>query len=183
MFLNNLLAALSAVASIVHARAVVAERDTTSIGELYGYATNISGLPLFYGDGVAYIGNVRPQNISFATNVTFAEVDEQLVASPTNLTLTTDGNWTTPRLFIDQTAGAFDSAGFTTSSNTTVTTTGFTLFGTLLVWESTAGLLESKWYATPTDQEGLWYLKWNVDNVLAMSAVPLVLKNLAPTAE
>jgi len=99
-------------------------------------------------------------------------------ATPTNSTLV--ANWTTPDLFIDQSAGAFVSAGFVSASNSSVTTTGFTMFGTLLTWEGTDGILESKWYAEPTGQLGLYYLKWNVDNVIDENATPIALKNLAP---
>lgn len=91
--------------------------------------------------------------------------------------------WTTPRLFIDQSANAFVSAGFTTATNTSVTTMGFTMFGTLVVWESSAGDLESKWFATQTEEQGLWILKWNVDTVIEDSAVPVALKNLPPNSK
>ncbi|KAK5113712.1 hypothetical protein LTR85_010729 [Meristemomyces frigidus] len=153
LFFSNLLVAVSATTSIVHARALVKERDTTSLGTFYAYASNISGLSLSYGDGIAYIGNVRPTDVSVATNVTFSEVNDQLIATSSDTTLTSNG--TTPRLFIDQSVAAFVSAGFTTATNTSVTTTGFDMFGTLLVWASSAGELESKWYAAPTRQEGL----------------------------
>ena len=65
--------------------------DETPVGSLYAYGANISGLPLFYGDGqylhqttttnpfpastdtipgMAYLGNGHPESISTAANLT-----------------------------------------------------------------------------------------------------------------
>lgn len=38
--------------------------------------------------------------------------------------------------------------------------------------------LLSAWYAVPTDQDDLWVLGWNVDNVSANDTTPIVLKNV-----
>lgn len=43
---------------------------TTTIGSVYGYGTGINGFPLFYADGVAYLGHGRPEHASTSTNVT-----------------------------------------------------------------------------------------------------------------
>lgn len=85
---------------------------------------------------------------------------------------------------MNQGASAFDSAGFVVpdaSSGTDIVTTGFTLFGTLAFWDGD-GSYEAAWYATPTDQDGLWILKWNVDNIASEDSTPIAVKNLAPTA-
>jgi hypothetical protein len=103
-------------------------------------------------------------------------VDSQLTAYPNETSLQT--SWTTTRLWIDDSDGAFISAGFTEASNTTATTTGFVMFGTTLMWEGDSGI-ESKWFGAPTGQEGLWFLKWNVENAIETNVVPIVLKDRA----
>lgn len=48
-------------------------------------------------------------------------------------------------------------------------------------WISDSGDITTKWYADPVDDKNqTWTLKWNTDNTLSDSAVPVVLKNLAP---
>ena len=64
-----LLTALSAV-HLTTARAVLRERATTLVGTLYGYGANITGLPLFYGDGIAYLGDQPPVDIAAVSNMT-----------------------------------------------------------------------------------------------------------------
>ncbi|EME85940.1 uncharacterized protein MYCFIDRAFT_39676, partial [Pseudocercospora fijiensis CIRAD86] len=88
---------------------------------------------------------------------------------------------TTPKLAIDNSSGAFEAVKFSSVDNATLTTTGFDLWGTLLVWVSDSGEITAKWYADPVDdQNSTWALKWNTDNSLSDSAVPVVLKSLAP---
>lgn len=87
-----LAALLGLGATIAAAYPAVEARATTSIGQLYAYGTNMSGLPVFYGDGrlfvlelgfiqliaragIAYIGNAIPSNVSVATNVTCEKHD------------------------------------------------------------------------------------------------------------
>ncbi|KAF2765813.1 hypothetical protein EJ03DRAFT_279303, partial [Teratosphaeria nubilosa] len=141
----------------------------------YAYGKG-GAMPLFYADGQAYLGWTPPAGAKEATNVTFVEDDNgDWIASPINTSFQTI--WTTPRLFIDTTPGAFISAGFTEATNTSVTTTGFKMFGTLAMWKSNDGKLQSLWYAANTTQEGLYHLKWNVDNTIENDAQPVALKN------
>ncbi|KXT07208.1 hypothetical protein AC578_2454 [Pseudocercospora eumusae] len=174
--------------------AVSAQEDGA---RFYGYGSGIPGYPVFYSDGAyseskesmmanapaggAYVGIAPPPNAGFSTNVTLSQNadDGSITASPINSTTT--GNWTTPKLAINNNSGAFESVKFSSGDNTTLTTTGFDLWGTLLVWVSDSGDIITKWYAEPVDdQKRTWALKWNTDNSLSNSAVPVVLKNLAP---
>lgn len=98
------------------------------------------------------------------------------IATPSNGTL--NGNASTARLYIDTSNGGFNTVGFTdsASSNSTATTSGFLIFGSLLMWKSSEGQVQSKWYASPTDVKDVYVLKWNVDNIATESATPIVLK-------
>lgn len=107
--------------------------------------------------------------------------DTALVATPLNSNATT--NWKSPSLAIDTASGAIKEAIFTSTSEDDYTEKGFIVYGTLITWENSLGLLESSWFAEETDTEGLWILKWTADNAVADSdsGVSVALKNLAPT--
>jgi len=49
------------------------------------------------------------------------------------------------------------------------------------VWTNAEGDLQSKWNAEPTNVDDVYVLTWNVGNIVKDSAVPVVLKNLAPS--
>ena len=105
-------------------------------------------------------------------------------------------------LSIDTSTGAFAAASFSAGDNATLTTTGFDLWGSLLIWVSDSGeaschvlrglravwltceQISTKWYATPVDEKNkTWVLQWNVDNAASDTAVPIVLKSQAPVGK
>lgn len=103
-----------------------------------------------------------------------------------NSTLTVTANETetlsATTFFIDNSAGAFEPAGFTTNAERGdgFVTSGFTVFGNQLVLVDDAGALEQLWWALPSATAGVWSLRWNVDTVIDNGAVPVVVKNVAP---
>ncbi|KAF2160970.1 hypothetical protein M409DRAFT_59494 [Zasmidium cellare ATCC 36951] len=168
----------SGVLTLLYLAVCVAAADGA---RYYGYGSGIKGLPLLYADGVAYIGNLPPPDTVVATNVTLSQgvSDGSFTASPTNQSVSSSGNWTSPKLVINNNSGAFAAAEFEANPNTTVTSTGFDNWGTMLVWISDSGDITTKWYADPVDDD-LWVLKWNVDNTASDTATPVVLKSQAP---
>lgn len=84
--------------------------------------------------------------------------------------------------FVDNSAGAFEPAGFTSNPEAAdgLVTSGFIVFGNQLVLVDSSGALEQLWWALPTETEGVWTLRWNVDTVTDNDAVPVVVKNVAP---
>ncbi|KAI5368126.1 hypothetical protein Slin15195_G032590 [Septoria linicola] len=147
-----------------------------------GYGRGVAGLPLIYSDGAAYLGLEPPQNASIATNVTLTQDanDGSFAADPINSTIPSS-NWTSPKLAIDTSVGAFEPVSFSVGENASLTTTGFDMWGSLLVWISDSGVISTKWYASPVDaQNKTWLLKWNVENAASETAIPIILKSLAP---
>ena len=59
-----LLSALSGASFIKQRRAASSEFS------LYAYGDGVDGLPVFYGDGIAYIGDAPPPSVSSSMNVT-----------------------------------------------------------------------------------------------------------------
>ncbi|KAK4544315.1 hypothetical protein LTR36_004206 [Oleoguttula mirabilis] len=141
----------------------------------------MTGLPVFYNDAVAYIGNISLlANSTKATNVNFTLSGEELTAtaiqSSQNTTLVLDS----PTLAIDVSSDALDSAIFETSTTSGYSHSGFLYYGAQIVWLA-SGVLESKWVAETTDTDGLWVLKWAA-NGGTEDELLVVLKNLAPVA-
>jgi hypothetical protein len=68
MLLSATLTALSA-AYVATARTLPVKRSTTDLGELYAYGLNITGLPLIYGDGVAYVASQAPPDVQSITTM------------------------------------------------------------------------------------------------------------------
>lgn len=91
-------------------------------------------------------------------------------------------NWTQPLLYIDATAGSFTEAGFTSLTNTSYTTTGFSFWGRQLMWlgNSDDGSVGRSFWAAPRGNDGVWSLLWNSDNAASETAVPIVLKRQPP---
>ncbi|KAF2231012.1 hypothetical protein EV356DRAFT_535836 [Viridothelium virens] len=173
---------LSFIAALAVGASKIEQRDALTIGRLYGYGTNIGGLPLFYGDGIAYLGKNAPSNVSLAMNVTFlhpSSSNMSVIADPLNSNTTI---LTPPSLFINAAPNAVEPAGFITLDNTTnsTTETDFTIFGSALYFKNSSGPIQAQFYASPTDTDGTYVLKWNTNNIVESNSVPVTLKNIAP---
>ncbi|WPA98206.1 uncharacterized protein RHO25_002818 [Cercospora beticola] len=163
--------ALGAVSALAH--------DTA----LWGYGFGIHGMPLFYSDGFAYLGHEAPANALVSTNISLVTISGggSFTAKPVNSTLS---DWTSPKLSIDNNPGALSPVSFSSGENSSLTTSGFDLWGTLLIWVSNEGAVDIKWYAEPVDAYNrTWALKWNVDNIVGNQAIPIALKTLPPSSQ
>ncbi|GIZ38369.1 hypothetical protein CKM354_000178700 [Cercospora kikuchii] len=149
---------------------------------LWAYGVGIHGMPLFYSDGFAYLGHEAPADAQVSTNVSFTVSDDgSFTANPVNSTVT---DWTSPKLTIDNNPGALSPVSFTSGDNSSLTTSGFDLWGTLLIWVSSEGAVDIKWYAEPVDAYNrTWALKWNVDNTIGNQSIPIALKTLPPSSQ
>lgn len=127
--------------------------------------------------------NLRPFRVADKSPVLDDDSTTSLIATPNNTAF--EGNWTKPLLYIDTHKGSFSAVGFTSSSNTTYTTTGFKFWGRQLLWTGTSedGSLGRSFWAAPREGEGndgVWNLLWNADNDASDFAVPVVLKRQPP---
>jgi len=77
-------------------------------------------------------------------------------------------------------ASSDDNVSFTSSPSSSQTSTGFTWYGSLLFWKSTAGQLQSSFYAAPTSTDGIWIVQWLADTASAGISVAIALKKDAP---
>jgi hypothetical protein len=80
-------------------------------------------------------------------------------------------------------------AGFVdqTSSNATLptgaVTTGFSIFGTQVVYYDSDSQILSQFWAQTTDDESVWRVVWNSDGEAEDDSVPVVLKSTPLTTE
>ncbi|KUJ08755.1 uncharacterized protein LY89DRAFT_764088 [Mollisia scopiformis] len=150
---------------------------------LYAYGTNISGLPVFYMNSLAYIGYQIPSDLG-GTNITFTMNDTSLYPQK-NTTAGGSGTITgNPKLYIDTSTDAIAQPGFTTNDTdtTAATTTGFRFLGTDIYWKASDGTLLANFWATETDMDGVWSLVWNEPDDTLDNSTPVVIQNMAPAA-
>ncbi|KAF3761601.1 hypothetical protein M406DRAFT_74551 [Cryphonectria parasitica EP155] len=158
-----------------------ARASSDAAAPYFAYGTGVNGLPLWYGDGVAYLGKFHPSNVTNSANVTLTLSDKS-IKTVVNKTNSADPDVGSSLLYINTVSGAFSEVGFTNDSSTDEhTTTGFGLLGTMLVWENSKGDLDSSWYAEPvTEDQTVYKLLWNTDLVSSDTAVAVVLKKTPP---
>lgn len=106
--------------------------------------------------------------------------DSSLYASK-NSTAGGSSGFTGPDLmYINTASGEIAQSGFMTSNDTTMTTSGFRFYGTDLEWEDSDGVLMSNFWATATDDEGIWSLVWNSPNDALDNGTSVVITTNAP---
>ncbi|OBT58233.1 hypothetical protein VE04_01301 [Pseudogymnoascus sp. 24MN13] len=188
LFNSKFIAALLAIPGATSSNA--ADPIDPSNLSLYAYGRNISGLTVFYGDGLAYIGSTPLNGASVASNITFSTTDPASETATWNVTSTNAAFSTTPLLYIVPTDSAFTQVGFYGSSNnsslpTGGVTTGFVLFGNYLSYIASDGTMQQQFWAQATDTIGTWKLMWNAGGEGGVTAdgytiTPVSIKIRAP---
>ncbi|KAF8863748.1 hypothetical protein BDZ45DRAFT_87323 [Acephala macrosclerotiorum] len=182
MFLNMFLNMFQFSTALLLYLSQLAQVDAADPFTLYAYGTNISGLPVFYMNSLAFIGFRIPNDINNATNITFTMNNTSLYAQK-NLTSGGTGTITgQPRLLIDTSPSSTAQVGFTTcdGDTTTNTTTNFRFLGTDLYWEASGGTLLASFWATMTSKENVWKLVWNEPNEVLDEGTPVVVQTTPP---
>ncbi|KAF2445481.1 hypothetical protein P171DRAFT_430892 [Karstenula rhodostoma CBS 690.94] len=140
-----------------------------------------SGLQLFYGDGQAYVGGA-PSFVKESVNISLVMVEggDKFVARAN----TTSPAWPTePTMYVDLTEGAAISVGFTTDNKTLpdgATSVGFGLYGGWVFHKQDDADIEMKFLATPTNETGIYLVKWNAASTKTRDAIPISLRTQAP---
>lgn len=86
-------------------------------------------------------------------------------------------------LYIDDSANAFLPLRFTTSNISFSggnTTEGFGLYEGYAFHLSSDGAVEMQFYASPTEEEDVYLVKWKGDSATATDGVPIALRTAAP---
>ncbi|KAF4310329.1 Cytochrome P450 [Botryosphaeria dothidea] len=182
--INSLI--LLATSTIASAASLQPRAESISNRMLYAYGAQpdagIGGVRLTYGDGTAFVGNRPPSNVSVASNITFSWDSS---SSPVSISPNSSNtNFTSGYFYINPTDSAFDSVQISSSApSDNYTDTGFVFYGNWLFWKSDSGDLQSRFYATPSGEDGIWTLKWNSADSEDGSSVPISLRSIAPASD
>ncbi|TVY46607.1 hypothetical protein LOCC1_G001842 [Lachnellula occidentalis] len=180
-------AALLALAGLSNAATIQStKRDTTST-TLFAYGSNTNGAPVFYADGLAYIGqtgltsfNGTQTNITFAVDLTSTTTPWPITANSTSVTFNE-----TLDLYIVPTNGSFTQVGFATNTSvpTGGVTTGFGWYGKSVAYAASESDYQLRFWAANTTTTGVYALYWN-DNTAVTEpidgAFPVAIKSTPP---
>ncbi|KAF3029171.1 hypothetical protein E8E12_000402 [Didymella heteroderae] len=158
------------------------KREMPSNFALYGYAPGLGGLPLFYADGYAYVGEAAQSNSSDAANVAFSLGPDDVWIGNSNTTLLTNStaaNWSNVTFYVPDNTTSDKRVGFLASDASTdgAIETGFFFYGSTAVLIGESGTLESNFYALQVS-ERTHRLYWNDTS---LGQVPVVLRSMAPS--
>lgn len=177
-------ASFLALCSLPNALAFNHKRDTTTTS-LYAYGSEADGAPVFYSNGLAYIGLQAPTWSGTSTNITF-NTDSSNTTAP----WTIDANSTTVsfnktlELYIVPTTSSYTQVGFVSTTGTAPTgavTTGFAFFGTQVAYAASESNYELLFWATSTNETGIYGLYWNAAGSPTNGSFPVVIKTTPPT--
>ncbi|KAK5999268.1 hypothetical protein PT974_01661 [Cladobotryum mycophilum] len=145
---------------------------------LYAYGHNITGLPIFFSNNLAYIGSPNLSSGSF--NVTFSIANQGLVASP-NITNSPGTLLSTYELYIVNSNNAFQQVGFATSGSSPAeaTTRGFGFYGHDVMFFDDSGNALSKFWAVNI-QHNQWKMNWNENGTYREGYTPVALRSVPP---
>ncbi|CAJ2512546.1 Uu.00g055610.m01.CDS01 [Anthostomella pinea] len=159
------------------------KRAPTGPFNLYAYGDGIGGAPVFTSGDVAYLGNKSELNDAEASPVLFTVgASNTLYGSPNVTDEETTPSWSNVTFYVPGPASSSHTVGFTNSTpETNVSASGFIFYGQFALHENADGNLETLWYATPTEYDGVWSLDWNTTDDESEEAVLVTLKSTAPS--
>ncbi|KAF3009731.1 hypothetical protein E8E13_009198 [Curvularia kusanoi] len=148
----------------------------------YGPGPGLGGLPLFYADGYAYIGDASQSNSSDAANVAFTRgTDNVWIGSPnkTSMADPSAADWSNVTFYVPDNTTSDKRVGFLASDASTdgAIETGFFFYGSTAVLIGETGTLESSFNALQVSDR-VWRLYWNDTS---SGQIPIVLRNAAPS--
>lgn len=108
---------------------------------------------------------------------------ETWLGAPNTTAVTTAPTWSNLTFTIPTADSGVHNVAFL-SSNSSMTdrkTSGFTFYGNFVLVEAEDGSFESWWYATATDIDGIYNLKWNETGDDTDGKIILNLRRTAPS--
>ncbi|KAI3529035.1 hypothetical protein CSPX01_15829 [Colletotrichum filicis] len=175
-----------APASVRSAKSSHVRRADTSSFQIYAYGTGIGGLALFTAGGDAYFGDYTQFNDSNAAPVIFTPEEddtETWLGAPNTTAVTTTPTWSNLTFTIPTADSGVHNVAFLNSSASTTgrKTSGFSFYGNFVLVEAEDGSFESWWYATATDIDGIYNLRWNETGDDTDDKIILNLRRTAPS--
>ncbi|KAL4945501.1 hypothetical protein BDV06DRAFT_219192 [Aspergillus oleicola] len=185
-FPSLLLFAVSCTAIAIHAHPLEKRQGpvTDDTFNIYAYGDGISGLPIFYADGVARLGDAALSNAEDAQPVYFtvsSSSPSTWIAHPNR---TNENFANAPFDDLVFTLPPADASGEnvsfqepTTSLLSTEEATSFDIYGNYVLL---SGEQTGNFYAVTTDTQGIYGLVWSA---VASQDIPVTLRTIAPATE
>ncbi|CAG7996813.1 unnamed protein product [Penicillium olsonii] len=176
--MRSLLLPLFLAFGIVCAANPLKARDTTAPFKIYAYGKGISGLPVFYKNGVAEIADTAKIDTSMTT-VQFAystDSSNTWIASPDS---TQSAPFSADVLCLNQDTASANPVSFSGSSDvqrSNKLSNVWSLYGSYVM----VTLDKVNFYAKPTGTEGVYSLLWSTSAEAMTDTIPLTLRTTAP---
>ncbi|KAJ5955042.1 hypothetical protein N7501_009321 [Penicillium viridicatum] len=177
------------------------KRQANGPWSLYAYGSNIDGLPMFYADGQAQIGNLAMSNATtkFPVSLTFGNNQNTWVAHPDTRNTTTEsaifttadvasstnllglsdtGSMACPVIFTSPSGQANNNTVAMNTSVSTPQTNVWTLYGKYVMCSQD----NVNFYAQPTGQDGWYILLWSATADAALRNIPVTLRTIGPAS-
>ncbi|KAF4629955.1 hypothetical protein G7Y89_g8183 [Cudoniella acicularis] len=182
MLFNSPFLSLLAIAGLSNASLIKHKRDTGI--SLYAYGSDTNGAPVFYSEGLAYIGQKGLDDVTrVQTNITFGgDSSDSSVPWPIYANSSTVTFNETLYMYILPSSGAFSQVGFATNSSLPdgAVDTGFAWFGTSVAYAASESDYELMFWGLNTTTDGVYGLYWN-GGAITDGAFPITLKSTPPT--
>lgn len=108
--------------------------------------------------------------------------DNSLLGNPNATSGESTPTWSNLTFMVPDTTSSSHDVGFTNSTTTSErSSSGFIFYDQFLLHRNLDGSLKSLWYAVPTEDEGVWYLRWNSTGDDTEGQVLVSLKATAPS--
>jgi len=179
-FVVLLLGLMSSVAAVAVPQATPKQGQTF---QLFAYGNGgFSGYPVFYHDGMAYVGLPPSSGTTTDTSITFT-TDQ---SNPTSWSVAPNNDslsFTDPTHFYIVPSGAMTSTGFAIdgAAPSGAVTSGFGFMGTQVIYTTSSGDVLANFWVTPTGTENLWQLKWNAQGSDEPGSTPATVKKVGPS--
>ncbi|KAH6878441.1 hypothetical protein J4E91_010520 [Alternaria rosae] len=150
--------------------------------QLYAYGDSFGGLPLFYADGLAYIGDPSLFNSSEAAVVIFTiDSEHHFIGNPNSTLSNVAPSWSNITLFVPEPSSGDKRVGFLPpnngTGNSTTQTSGFAFYGSTAMLLGDNGSIATSFSGMKLQDSGVYELFWNE----TQGTVPVTLRRVRPS--
>ncbi|KAF7555939.1 hypothetical protein G7Z17_g1819 [Cylindrodendrum hubeiense] len=178
-----LLTALGASAFAVASPVNVERAVSDSPFSLYAYGTGLSGLRLFTSGNATYVGNYELVGDDQAAPVIFTKQDDDTLTGSPDTSVTSTASWSNITFYVPSPSSSKHAVGFAKSvGDVPEIVTEFIFYGAWIATIDTTGTLQTLWYVTPTETDGIYSLKWNATGDSTEGKITIALRTTAPAS-
>ncbi|KAH7013907.1 hypothetical protein EDB80DRAFT_890871 [Ilyonectria destructans] len=149
---------------------------------LYAYGTGLGGLKLFTSGDEAYVGNYKLVGDDQAAPVIFTKQDDDTLLGSPDTSATSTASWSNLTFYVPSPSSSEHAVGFVESADdNSEIVTEFTFYGAWIATSDDTGTLQTLWYVTATETEGIYSVKWNSTSDSTDGKISIALRTTAPS--